>query len=128
MRFGLSTVILSLVAATSVIAAPVSDSINPPPTHLSELEQRGWVMDKLRPLFQKAINSLQCNACVAALTGAKSIAYLNKNWVLDAANGLCKELKLMDADVVRSFRPSSLSHPSLYLVPPFYRIGGKVLT
>lgn len=118
MRIGLSTVILSLVAATSVIAAPVSDSSNPP-MHLSELEQRGWVMDKLKPLFQKAINSLQCNACVAALTGAKSIAYLNKNWVLDAANSLCRELKLMDSDVVRLFRPSSLSQLSPYLIPPF---------
>ncbi|KAF9303395.1 hypothetical protein BGZ74_003796 [Mortierella antarctica] len=33
------------------------------------------------------------------MTGAKSIAYLNKNWVLDAANRICREMKLMDADV-----------------------------
>ncbi|KAG0033538.1 hypothetical protein BGZ82_006079 [Podila clonocystis] len=98
MRIAFSTVILSLVAATSVIAAPAPVT-EAPPMHLSELEQRGWVMDKLKPLFQKAINSLQCGACVAALTGAKSIAYLNKNWVLDAANGICREMKLMDADV-----------------------------
>ncbi|KAG0087646.1 hypothetical protein BGZ92_007138 [Podila epicladia] len=98
MRIGFSTVILSLVAATSVIAAPAPVT-EAPPMHLSQLEQRGWVMDKLKPLFQKAINSLQCGACVAALTGAKSIAYLNKNWVLDAANGICREMKLMDADV-----------------------------
>ncbi|KAG0346817.1 hypothetical protein BG005_000518, partial [Podila minutissima] len=98
MRIGFSTVILSLVAATSVIAAPAPIT-EAPPMHLSQLEQRGWVMDKLKPLFSKAINSLQCGACVAALTGAKSIAYLNKNWVLDAANGICREMKLMDADV-----------------------------
>ncbi|KAG0356157.1 hypothetical protein BG005_004924 [Podila minutissima] len=33
------------------------------------------------------------------MVGAKSIAYLNKNWVLDAANRICREMKLMDADV-----------------------------
>ncbi|KAF9425307.1 hypothetical protein BGZ94_007661 [Podila epigama] len=101
MRFSIPTVILSLVAATSVIAAPVMEQQgHPAPRHVSfELEERGWVADQLKPLFKKALNNLQCGACVAALSGAKSVAYLNKNWVLDAANSLCRELKMMDSDV-----------------------------
>ncbi|KAF9326052.1 hypothetical protein BG006_010495 [Podila minutissima] len=84
---------LFLVAATSVIAAPASVT-EAPPMHLSQLEQRDWIMDKLKPLFQKAI----IQPSVRRL-GAKFIAYLNKNWVLDAANSICREMKLMDADV-----------------------------
>ncbi|KAI8354462.1 Metallo-dependent phosphatase-like protein [Mortierella sp. GBAus27b] len=56
-------------------------------------------MDKLKDLFTKAVKSLECGACVAALVGAKDVAYLNKNWVLDAAAGLCTELKVMPKDV-----------------------------
>ena len=58
-------------------------------------------MDQLKPLFAKALQTLECGACVAALVGAKDLAWFNHNWVLDAANDLCKDLKLMDADVVR---------------------------
>ncbi|KAK3815473.1 MAG: Metallo-dependent phosphatase-like protein [Benniella sp.] len=56
-------------------------------------------MDKLKELFTKAVKSLECGACVAALVGAKDVAYLNKNWVLDAAAGLCSEFKVMPKDV-----------------------------
>ncbi|KAF8932259.1 Metallo-dependent phosphatase-like protein [Dissophora ornata] len=90
MRISASTVILSLVAAASVYAAPT-----PAPAHLNKRS----ITTDLQALFAKALKSLECGACVAALTGAKDVAYLNKNWVLDAANSLCQDLKLMDADV-----------------------------
>ncbi|KAF9900105.1 hypothetical protein EC991_007914 [Linnemannia zychae] len=87
-----ATVILTLAVATSsVYAAPAA------PTH--HLEKRGWFTDKLKELFAKAIKSLECGACVAALVGAKDISYLNKNWVLDAAAGLCTDFKVMPKDV-----------------------------
>ncbi|KAF9085424.1 hypothetical protein BGX23_009673 [Mortierella sp. AD031] len=86
-----TTVILTLAVASAVYAAPAA------PTH--HLEKRGWFMDKLKDLFTKAIKSLECGACVAALVGAKDISYLNKNWVLDAASGLCTEFKVMPKDV-----------------------------
>ncbi|KAG0000471.1 hypothetical protein BGZ65_004334, partial [Modicella reniformis] len=89
MRIRIPTVILSLAVASAVYAAPAP----------VQLEKRGWVMDKLRELFDKAIKSLECGACVAALVGAKDVAYLNKNWVLDAAAGLCSEFKIMPNDV-----------------------------
>ncbi len=60
-------------------------------------------MDKLRDLFTKAVKSLECGACVAALVGAKDISYLNKNWVLDAVNELCPTLAKQPADVVNNF-------------------------
>ncbi|KAF9116533.1 hypothetical protein BGX27_001827 [Mortierella sp. AM989] len=90
MRIRISTVILSLTAASSVCAAPVT------PAHL---EKRGFIMDKLKELFAKAVESLECGACVAALVGAKDVAYLNKNWVLDAAEGLCSQFASMPKDV-----------------------------
>ncbi|CAO3568458.1 unnamed protein product [Mortierella alpina] len=89
MRINIPTVILSLAVASSVYAAPA-------PVHL---EKRGWAMDKLRDLFTKAVKSLECGACVTALVAAKDISYLNKNWVLDAAAGLCSEFKVMPKDV-----------------------------
>ncbi|KAF8966369.1 hypothetical protein BGZ46_000380 [Entomortierella lignicola] len=82
MRIKLSTVILSLTAASSIYAVPVAPA---------SLEKRGLVMDKLQGLFAKAIKSLECGACVAALVGAKDVAYINKNWVLDTAAGLCNQ-------------------------------------
>ncbi|KAG0052698.1 hypothetical protein BGZ83_002217 [Gryganskiella cystojenkinii] len=97
----LTSVILSLVAATAVVAVPTAPAYKDhiPPAHLSHIEKRGWVMDKLKPIFTKALKSLECGACVAALVAAKDIAYLNHNWVLDAATSLCTDLKLMDKDV-----------------------------
>ena len=94
MRITFPTVILSLVAATAVYAAPTM------PT--GDLEKRGWVMDQLKPLFEKAIKTLECGACVTALVAAKDLAYLNKNWVLDAVSGICTDFKVMPKDVVRS--------------------------
>ncbi|KAG0251723.1 hypothetical protein BG011_007420, partial [Mortierella polycephala] len=92
MRIRVPTVILSLVVASAVYAAPVT----PNPSHL---EKRGWAADQLEKLFTKAISTLECGACVAALVGAKDIAYLNKNWVLSAVTGLCKQFKIMPEDV-----------------------------
>jgi len=65
-------------------------------------------MDKLKELFTKAVKSLECGACVAALVGAKDVAYLNKNWVLDAAAGLCSEFKVMPKDVVSRSKATML--------------------
>ncbi|KAF9189924.1 hypothetical protein BGZ51_009136 [Haplosporangium sp. Z 767] len=92
MRIRVPTVILSLVVASTVYAAPVT----PNPSHL---EKRGWAMDQLEELFTKALNTLECGACVSALVGAKNIAYLNRNWVLSAVTGLCKQFKIMPEDV-----------------------------
>lgn len=74
MRISASTVILSLMAAASVTAAPT-------PVHI---EKRGVILDKLKDAFAKALTSLQCGACVSALVVAKDVSYLNRNWVLDA--------------------------------------------
>ncbi|KAF9171778.1 hypothetical protein BGX21_006795 [Mortierella sp. AD011] len=90
MRVRISTVILSLTAASAVYAVPVA------PIHL---EKRGAIMDKLNDLFSKALKSLECGACVAALVGAKDVTYLNKNWVLEAAVGLCETVVKMPTDV-----------------------------
>lgn len=55
MRITIPTVILSLVAATSVYAAPAA------PVHL---DKRGWVIDQLKPVFEKALKTLEyvCHA------------------------------------------------------------------
>ncbi|KAG0351221.1 hypothetical protein BG005_009314 [Podila minutissima] len=90
MRIVIPTVILSLVAATSVYAAPAAPV---------QMDKRGWVIDQLKPVFEKALKTLECGACVAALTAAKDLAYLNRNWVLDAANSLCDDFNIMPADV-----------------------------
>ncbi|KAF9167264.1 hypothetical protein DFQ26_005223 [Actinomortierella ambigua] len=96
----LPTLILSLVAAATVSAAPapipVTHDVSAEAAHL---EKRGWVMDQLKPLFKKALDTLECGACVAALVGAKNIAVLNKNWVLDAAKGMCTDFKIMPGAV-----------------------------
>ncbi|KAF9326023.1 hypothetical protein BGZ91_002137, partial [Linnemannia elongata] len=92
MRIGIpSTVILTLAVASSVYAAPAA------PTH--HLEKRGWLMDKMKDAFAKAVKSLECGACVTALVVAKDVSYLNKNWVLDAAAGMCTDFKVMPKDV-----------------------------
>ncbi|KAG0349961.1 hypothetical protein BGZ54_004104 [Gamsiella multidivaricata] len=72
-----------------VIAAPT-------PTHL---EKRGWVLDKLRPLFTKAVQTLECGACVAAVNGVKDVAKINKGWVSSVAKELCPSLAKFPADV-----------------------------
>ncbi|KAG0380983.1 MAG: Metallo-dependent phosphatase-like protein [Linnemannia gamsii] len=89
MRISASTVILSLMAAASVTAAPT-------PVHI---EKRGIVLDKLKETFAKALTSLQCGACVSALVAAKNVSYLNRNWVLDGAESICTSFKIMDKDV-----------------------------
>ncbi|KAF9584893.1 hypothetical protein BGW38_004779, partial [Lunasporangiospora selenospora] len=91
MRISVSTVILSLAAATSVYAAPAMP--------VNHLEKRGWVLDQLKPIFEKVVKSLECGACVTALSASKSIAYMNRKWVLDAANGICSDFKIMPKDV-----------------------------
>lgn len=50
MRITIPTVILSLVAATSVYAAPAA------PVHM---DKRDWVMDQLKPVFEKALKTLE---------------------------------------------------------------------
>lgn len=62
------TIILSLAAASAAAALP-----NP------MLQKRGWVIDQLKPLFAKALDTLECKACVAALVGAKDVGILNKS-------------------------------------------------
>ncbi|KAG0289574.1 hypothetical protein BGZ96_006906, partial [Linnemannia gamsii] len=114
MRFRTSTVILSLaLATTAVLAFPAPDaplasasSTSSPssilaasPRHLTHLQKRNWVTDKLKALLQEALTSLECTACEAALVGVKDVAYLNKNWVLSALNELCPSLAKEPADV-----------------------------
>lgn len=94
MRISFSTVILSLAVASSVYAAPVA----PKPVH--NLAKRGWVLDKLKALLEEVLTTLECGACEAALVGVKDVAWLNKNWVLDAVNDLCPTLSKEPADVV----------------------------
>ncbi|KAG0362703.1 Metallo-dependent phosphatase-like protein [Gamsiella multidivaricata] len=89
MLIRVSAVILSLIAATSVCAAPT-------PAHL---EKQDTILNHLKDVITEALRDLGCDACVAALVAAKDAAHQNKDWVLKAANGLCRELKLMDADV-----------------------------
>ncbi|GJJ79057.1 sphingomyelin phosphodiesterase [Entomortierella parvispora] len=86
MRISLPSVILSLAVASSVYAAPVT----PKPVH--QLAKRGWVLDKIESLLEDLLNTLECDACEAALVGIKDVAYLNKDWVLDAINDLCPTL------------------------------------
>lgn len=74
MRINFAPVILTLAVASSVYAAPA-------PAHLAK---RGWIADKLKELVENALNTLECGACTAALVGVKDVAWLNKNWVLDA--------------------------------------------
>ncbi|KAG9072015.1 hypothetical protein KI688_006237 [Linnemannia hyalina] len=106
MRIKISAVILSLaLATTTVLAAPAPiqpstpDILAAAPSHLSHLQKRNLVTDKLKGLLQKALTSLECSACVAALVGVKDVAYLNKNWVLDVVNDLCPSLAKEPADV-----------------------------
>jgi sphingomyelin phosphodiesterase len=111
MRIRTSAVILSLaLATTSVLALPApavpvvssssSSILAASPEHLTHLQKRNWVTDKLKELLQEALNSLECTACEAALVGVKDVAYLNKSWVLSALNEICPSLSKEPADVV----------------------------
>ena len=84
------SVIISFVAASTVMAAPTP----------IRLEKRDWVVDKLKPLFTKAFQTLECGACVAAIAGAKDVAWVNKSWVLSAGKDLCPTITKMPADFV----------------------------
>ncbi|KAF9993685.1 hypothetical protein BGZ80_001433 [Entomortierella chlamydospora] len=86
MRF--STVILSLAAASAVYSAPVQN-----------MSKRNWFTDDLKSLITKALTTLECGACEAALVGVKDVALLNKQWVLDAVNDLCPTLSKEPAAV-----------------------------
>ncbi|KAG0242308.1 hypothetical protein BGW41_004522 [Actinomortierella wolfii] len=98
----LPSIVLSIAAATAVLAAPTPMAASQDGSNdIAHLEKRGWVMDQLRPLFKKALDTLECGACVSALAGAKGIAVLNKDWVLDAAKGLCTEFKIMPGEVCK---------------------------
>ncbi|KAG9067924.1 hypothetical protein KI688_011515 [Linnemannia hyalina] len=77
MRFNLSTVILSLFIASSVIAAPA------PGPNASELAKRSWLGDKMTEWFQEVKNSFSCGACVTGLVTVKDIAWLKRSWALD---------------------------------------------
>ncbi|KAG0289328.1 hypothetical protein BGZ96_007105 [Linnemannia gamsii] len=92
MRFKLSTVILSLAVASSIVAAPA------PSPNASELEKRGWLGHKITEWFLEAKKSFNCGACVTGLVTVKNVAWLKKSWALDGLNGLCPLIK-MDADV-----------------------------
>ncbi|KAF9399088.1 hypothetical protein BGX21_006794 [Mortierella sp. AD011] len=87
MRISTSSIIISFVTASTVFAAPV------------QLEKRNWVLDKLEPLITKAVQSLECGACVTAIVGVKDVALLNKNWVLDAGRHLCPTVLKKSADL-----------------------------
>ncbi|KAF9090743.1 hypothetical protein BGX23_005764 [Mortierella sp. AD031] len=89
MRIKFTPVILTLAIASSVYAAPA-------PVHLAK---RGWVTDKLQELVEKAMNTLECGACVAALVGVKDVAWLNKNWVLDALSEICPKVSKLTPEV-----------------------------
>lgn len=108
MRVNIPSIVLSLAIASSVYAAPAP--------HV-ELEKRGWVTDKLKELFTKALKTMECGACVAALIGAKDIAYLNKNWVLDAVNELCPAIAKQPADVVKILMTSHCAPLKVTLLP-----------
>lgn len=83
MRIGIpTTVILTLAVASAVYAAPTAPVT--PAASAHHLEKRGWLLDKMKEAFAKAVKSLECGACVSALVVAKDVSYLNKNWVLDA--------------------------------------------
>ncbi|KAF9372833.1 Sphingomyelin phosphodiesterase, partial [Mortierella sp. AD011] len=86
MRF--STIILSLAAASAVYSAPVQN-----------MSKRNWFTDDLKSLITKALSTLECDACEAALVGVKDVALLNKQWVLDAVNDLCPTLSKEPAAV-----------------------------
>ena len=68
MRFNLSTVILSLAVASSVIA-----TLAPGP-NASEQEKRSWLGDKIAEWFQEVKNYFSCGACVTGLETVKNIA------------------------------------------------------
>ncbi|KAF9438133.1 hypothetical protein BGZ76_009588 [Entomortierella beljakovae] len=89
MRINLSTVILSLTAASTVYAAPA-------PHHL---DKRNYFTDEIKSLVNKALSSMECGACEAALVGIKSVAFLNKNWALSAVNDICPSIAKQSADV-----------------------------
>ncbi|KAF9144248.1 hypothetical protein BGX30_013426 [Mortierella sp. GBA39] len=89
MRINFAPAILTLAVASSVYAAPA-------PAHLAK---RNWVSDKLTDLVEKALNTLECGACTAALVGVKDVAWLNKNWVIDALSGICPKVSKLTPDV-----------------------------
>ncbi|KAG0297112.1 hypothetical protein BGZ96_007663 [Linnemannia gamsii] len=98
MRIGIpTTAILTLAVASAVYAAPAAPAAPAASTH--HLEKRGWLLDKMKEAFAKAVKSLECGACVSALVVAKDVSYLNKNWVLDAVSGMCTDFKIMPKDV-----------------------------
>ncbi|KAG9067925.1 hypothetical protein KI688_011516 [Linnemannia hyalina] len=89
MRINFAPVILTLAVASSVYAAPA-------PAHLAK---RNWVSDKLKDLVEKALNTLECGACTAALVGVKDVAWLNKNWVIDALSDICPKVSKLTPEV-----------------------------
>ncbi|KAF8932260.1 Metallo-dependent phosphatase-like protein [Dissophora ornata] len=90
MRLKFSSVIISLVVASSIYAAPA---------HVGHLQKRDWVSDKLGALFTQVLKDLDCDSCVAALVGIKDIAAIDKSLVLNAVNDLCPELFKEPPDV-----------------------------
>ncbi|KAF9362054.1 Sphingomyelin phosphodiesterase [Mortierella sp. NVP85] len=84
----INTIILSLVAASTVIAAPAP----------VQLEKRS-VLDKLGPLITDAVKTLGCGACVTALSAVKATSMINRNWVLDAGRSLCPTLAKQNPEV-----------------------------
>ncbi|KAF9352130.1 hypothetical protein BGX26_010004, partial [Mortierella sp. AD094] len=89
MRF--STVILSLAVASAVYGAPVAS--------VQHVNKRNWFTDDLKSLLTKALTTLECGACEAALVGIKDVAFLNKQWALDAINDVCPSASKLPADV-----------------------------
>jgi sphingomyelin phosphodiesterase len=85
----INAIILSLVAASTVIAAPAP----------VQLEKRS-VLDKLGPLITDAVKTLGCGACVTALAAVKTTSMINRNWVLDAGRSLCPTLGKQNPEVV----------------------------
>ncbi|KAF9317855.1 hypothetical protein BG003_000251 [Podila horticola] len=95
MRIAIPTLVLSLAMVSSVYAVPT-----PATDHL---EKQNAVTDKIKSLFEDILHSMnpsqRCSACVAALVGVKGFAHLNKNWALDAINGICPSVTNRTADV-----------------------------
>ncbi|KAG0362702.1 hypothetical protein BGZ54_008517 [Gamsiella multidivaricata] len=90
MRVRVSSVILSLVVATLVIAAPAP--------HAARLEKRDEAEDKISDLLTKALESLGCDDCLAALVGVKEYAISDKSRVLEIVNNLCPTLSIWHVD------------------------------
>ncbi|KAG0243740.1 Metallo-dependent phosphatase-like protein [Mortierella sp. GBAus27b] len=88
MKINASSLILSLVVAGTVVAAPAPS-----------LEKRNFLTDKLEPLVTEAFKTLSCGACVTALKGIRDLAVINKGWAISSGRKLCPKVSKNPAEV-----------------------------